>query len=333
MQYDPRSILLVDTSHFGRGLFILPAVRALREAYPQTYIVTATAKGISELVQGFGLADETVDLGIIKAADQGYGGAVKRALRLMRTTNREGFDWVIDFTPRLETQIVSKLGWRTRHITPSRFVNLLDLFLKRRAAPPDDHAEECAVALKKIGITAIPRRFPFPPSGEASHRFEELLRRNGSRGAEPLVVLYSAQAGEGHEWGIENFSDIAFRLANNFQARVVVVDEPYASEFTRAMKGRLPKGAVSMPSPRAADFLAALARASLVISDERGVAKTAGDLDAPVIEIADSASPSGAGESYRVLRSSSRTRVTADDVYEAACVLIQEGRTPSLFRR
>jgi ADP-heptose:LPS heptosyltransferase len=308
-------------------------MRALREAFPQTFILTAAARGLSELLKDFQLADEVVDLGIIKPADPGYGSALKRLIRLLRTTNREGFDWVIDFTPRLETQIVSKLGWRTRHITPARIQNLLDVFLKRKALPVDDHAEDCAVALKKIGIQAIPRRFSFALSAEASQRFEALLHRHGSRGAEPIVVLYSSQAGDAHEWGIEKFSEIAHRLANNFQARIVVMDEPHTNEFTRAMKALLPKGAISIAAPRVADYLAPLARASLLITDERGIAKTAGDLDVPVIELAASASPFGDQESYRVLRSSSLHRISTDAVYELAGELIQEGRTPSLFRR
>jgi ADP-heptose:LPS heptosyltransferase len=333
MQYDPRSILVVDTSHFGRALLMLPAMQALREAFPQTHILTAAAKGVSELLKEFQLVDEAVDLGIIKPADQSYGSAVKRFVRLMRATNREGFDWVIDFTPRLETQIVSRLGWRTRHITPSRISNFIDAFLKRKTVPVDDHTEECAITLKKIGITAIAKRFALPLSAEASHRFEELLKRNGSRGAEPVVVLYSSQAGDAQQWSLEKYSEIAFRLVNNFQARIVVMDEPYASEFTRALKTLLPKGAISIAAPRAVDFLAALARASLVITDERGVAKMASDLDAPVIELADSPSPFDELESYRVFRSSSRNRISTDDVYETASAMIQEGRTLSLFRR
>jgi ADP-heptose:LPS heptosyltransferase len=333
MQYDPRSILVINASHFGRALLMLPAMQALRDAFPESFIQSAASKGICELLSVFHLSNETIDLGVIKPTEQGYGSAINRLLRLMRATNRDDFDFVADFTPRLETQIASRLGWRTRHVTPAKFSNLIDSLLKRRSAFADDHAGDCAVALKKIGVKSIADHFAYPMTNDDSHRFEEVLKRAGFRGAEPVVILYSSQARAAQRWPLEKFSEIAFRLANNFDARIVAVDEPFTSEFTKAIKTSLPKRAITLSAPGAIDFLSALARASLVITDERGVAKTARDLRAPVIELADEASPFAESTSHRVLRSSSRPRIATDEVYEAACEIIQEGRTLSLFQR
>ncbi len=312
---------------------MLPAMQALREAFPNTFIQSASSKGISELLAVFHLSDETIDLGVIKPTEQGYGSAVSRLLRLMRATNRNDFDIVVDFAPRLETQIASRLGWRTRPVTPAKLSNLIDGLLKRKPAFADDHAGDCAVALKKIGVNSIADCFAFPLTNEDSHRFEEVLKRAGFRGAEPVVVLYTSQAEATQKWPLEKFSEIAFRLANNFDARIVAVDEPFTSEFTKAIKTSLPKKAITVSAPGAIDFLSAFARASLVITDERGVAKTARDLHAPVIELAVEASPFAESTSHRVLRSSSRPRISTDEVYEAACEIIQEGRTLSLFQR
>lgn len=331
MQYDPRSILVVDASPFGKGLLTLPAMQALRDAFPQTYILAATSKGISQILKAFQLCDESIELGVIKSAESDSVSAIKRLLRLMRNTNRSDFDFVLDFAPTMETKIASRMTWRTRHVTPARFTNFIDALLKRKTTSLNDHAADCAVALKKIGINTIAKRFAFPLSNEDSHRFEEILKRGGFRGAEPVVVLHSSIVAQ--SWPPEKFTEMAFRLANNFAARIVAVDEPFTNDFTKAIKNVLPKGSINISSPNALEFLAVLARASLVITDERGVAKTAGDLDAPVIEIADAPSPFGESSSYRVFRSSSRPRIATDEVYEAASEIIQEGRTLSLFRR
>jgi ADP-heptose:LPS heptosyltransferase len=331
MQYDPQAIMVVDASHFGRGLLTLPAMQALRNAYPETYILAATSKGICELLKDFQLCDETIELGVIKPAEQDYAGAIKRLLRLMRNSAQRDFDFVVDFAPRMETQLAARLAWRTRHVTPARLSNLLDVLLKRKYVRGKDHTADCAVALKKIGVNTIAERFDFSLSAEASGRFEEALKRGGYRGAEPLVVLYSSLSQQA--WSLEKFSETAFRLLNNFAARMVVVDEPFNAEFSKAIKASLPKGTISIASPGAFDFLAVLARASLVITDERGVAKTARDLDAPVIELADGPSPFSESDSHRVLRSSSRSRISTDEVFEVAGAMIQEGRTLTLFRR
>jgi ADP-heptose:LPS heptosyltransferase len=331
MQYDPRSILVVDASHFGKALLMLPAMQALRDAYPQTYILAAVSKAMSELLNAFQLSDEVIELGVIKPAEQNYGSAINRLLRLMRSTNRSDFDFVVDFAPKMETQIASRLTWRTRHVTPARFTNLFDTLLRRKTVSVKNHAADCAVALKKIGVKHIAEEFAFALRHEDGQRFEEVLKRGGFRGAEPIVVFYSTPGAQA--WPMERFSEMAFRLVNNFAARIVVVDEPFTNEFTKAIKTSLPKGAITVSSPSALDFLAALARASLVITDERGVAKSARDLHAPVIELADAPSPFTDSDSHRVLRSSSRPRISTDEVYEAASEMIQEGRTLTLFRR
>jgi ADP-heptose:LPS heptosyltransferase len=331
MQYDPHSILVVDASPFGEALLMLPAMRALRDAFPETYILAAVSKAMSELLKAFQLSDETLELGVIKSAEQNYAGVVKRLLRLMRNTNQRDYDFVVDFAPKMETQIASRLTWRTRHVTPSRFFNLFDTLLKRKTLVGKDHAADCAFALKKIGVKDIAEDFAFSLRHEDGQRFEETLKRGGFRGAEPIIVFYSTPGAQA--WSLEKFSEMAYRLTNNFAARMVVVDEPFTNEFTRALKTSLPKGAINITSPSALDFLAALARASLVITDESGVAKTARDLHAPVIELADGPSPFASSEAHRVLRSSSRSRISTDEVYEAASEMIQEGRTLTLFRR
>src|SRR5689334_145802 len=99
MQYDPRSILVVDASLFGKELLQLPAMQALRDAFPETYILAATSKGISQILKAFQLCDESIELGVIKSAESDSVSAIKRLLRLMRNTNRSDFDFVLDFAP------------------------------------------------------------------------------------------------------------------------------------------------------------------------------------------------------------------------------------------
>ncbi|MEW6126552.1 MAG: hypothetical protein AB1757_05890 [Acidobacteriota bacterium] len=332
MANDPRAILVVDVVPFGKSLLMLPAIRALRARYPQALISVASNSGISDLLGETQMVDETIDLGIIKPNEQSYGGAMKRLIRLMTKTRRQ-FDWAIDFSPRLETQIASRLSWRTRHITPARLSNVLDLFIKRESSTTADHLDECASALKKIGIKQIDTKFSLPVSNEESLRFEDSVFRKETRHGEPIVVCYTSLAGGADAWDFEKFTETAHRLYHNFKARMVILDEPFTNDFTKEMKSVLPPKAVSLNSPTAMQFAAVIARSSLVITDDRGVAKLAADFDAPVIEIADSPSAYAEDSDYRVLVSSSPSRVTTEAVFESASELIQSGRTASLLRR
>jgi hypothetical protein len=114
-------------------------------------------------------------------------------------------------------------------------------------------------------ITAI-------PAPEENARFEALLARHGFRGGEPVVVMYTA--GADGAWPIASFSETAHRLANNFNARVVAADEGDRS-FTTELDGLLPTIAINSPCLCALELMAAVARASVLITDEPNPAAAA----------------------------------------------------------
>ena len=329
----PRSILVVEVAPFGKAVFMVPALRAIRESLPATHIAVAAPAGICELAAACRLADETIDLGVIRSSGENFGGTVKRIIQLSRSGSPGGFDWVLDFSPRVETQVASVLRWRARHVTPSRVGQLFEQLLKRRPDLAPDHAGECASVLKQIGIRKVDPRLVIPVSNEESLRFEKRVAGNRSGDMSPIVVIYSSRAGEPGEWSVQQFGDLAWRMANNFDARIVAAEEPSEQRFGRAIKPVLPPKAMVLTAPGIFALAAALERASLVITDERGVAKLATDMEVPVVEISDAVSPLTPAASYRMVGALSRSRVEPEAVYEAACAMIQGSRTASLFGR
>jgi ADP-heptose:LPS heptosyltransferase len=134
-------------------------------------------------------------------------------------------------------------------------------------------------------------------------------------------------------WPIDSFAETARRLANNFSARIVIIDEPGDNTFTGIITPLLPKDAIELREARAVEIVAAIARASLVITDEAGVAEMASDLGAPALQLSSFKPPPDLPKSRRVLHAPALARITADEVYEMASEMIQESRLISLFER
>jgi ADP-heptose:LPS heptosyltransferase len=327
MLYPARSILAIDLSPFGRSLGLLPAIKAVREAYPATFLVVAATTGTCELIAAANLADETIDLGVIKAV--GNASGLKRSLTLARRSRRYNFDLILDFSPRLETMLVSSLLLRARTITPSSIPRAIEFFLKfgGRQLRSDDYAS----VLKQIGIKPE-GNFQFAPSVEEDSRFEQFLARGGSRGGELIVLLYATGAQGTRGWTFEAFAEVGTRLANNFGARIIAADQPADREFTDAV-GKL-FSSLMLVAPRAPFLIAALARASIVVTDDGALARLAAGVGTPVIELGDSrADQRPLSERHRVVRANRSARVSTDEVYEIACEMIQESRSTSLFDR
>jgi len=334
MPNQPRSILVADVSPFGCSLFLLPAVRTLRAAYPKTFIAVATSKGTCELLTATGLADEVIDLGIIKSSpDGGYASAFKRAAQLFNRARRSDFDLVIDFSPRLETQMLSRFVMRARTITPSRMPQVIEMLLGAKSRGAKGQATSYESALRQLGIVMSGAQLAIRLPAEEHAQFEQVLDKRGSRGGEPIVVLYASNPAGAGGWPVASFGEIAVRLAHNFGARVIAADEPSDKSFTEAVGALLPQTAIKLAEPRALELAAAIARASLVITDERGLAELAMELDTPVIEISDNSAAQPPSKAHRVVAGSSRARVATDEVYDLACEMLQASRSASLFRR
>ncbi|HXG64438.1 MAG TPA: hypothetical protein VNO70_04980 [Blastocatellia bacterium] len=326
----PGSLLLIDASPFSRSLVLLPMVRAIRAAYPHTFIAVAATKGVCELITSARLADETIDLGVIKRSGP---GAIKRLFQLVKHTRRDGFDLAVDVSPRIETQLPSRFLLRARLLTPLRLAGVVDSLLGRGGSErPDTHLSECKNVLKQMGLEMKGEEIGIEIPAEENLKFEQLLTKSGSQGGEPLTLLYSANADPARGWSPNKFGEIGERLANNFGARIVAADEPADQTFTRAVGDLLPKGAIKLAEPGALQLAAAIARASVVITDDPGLARLAVDLHTPVVEVS-SGTAAPLSEFHQIVSSSSRAAVPTDEVFIAACAMLKTERSRLLFRR
>lgn len=337
MLYPARSILAIDMSPFGQSLALLPVMRALRASYPKTFLVAAAPSGTCELLTAAGLVDDTISLGVVRPPDRGHAGALKRLLGLVRGARRYDFDVVLDFSPGLETQIVSRLVLRARVFAPSSLPRVIGMLLELGGASRSagrSTRSDYANVLQQAGVEMDDARLAITPPVEEDAKFEHRLASSGSRGGELIVLLYASNPKSSRGWPVDAFGEIATRLANNFNARIVAADEPSDHSFTRAVSASLPPGAIELGEPRALELIAAIVRSSIVITDEPAIAQIASELSTPVIEIADTISTTAASATtHRIARGSRRSHVSADAVYEIASEMIQENRSPALFQR
>ena len=331
----PKSILALDASPFGSSLALLPAIRALRAAYPKTLLVVAASTGICELLNAFGFVDDSIDLNVIKAPDTGYVDLLRRLTRLIRNSRSYNFDLILDFSPRLDTQIAARLFLRTRTITPVRAAGVIETLIGWAGVPKSvrqSASSNYANVLDQAGVALEDTSLRIELPEDEHARFEQRLVKAGSRGGELLVLLHSSNATD--RWPVASFVEVARRLSNTFGARVIATDEPSDSAFTGALDLLLPARAIKLAAPTAFEFFAAISRASLAITDQTMVARIASELGTPALEIAGNiASEVNSTINHKVLEGSSRKRITPDEVYEAACEMIHKSRSAALFHR
>src|SRR5215510_8127481 len=334
MRYSARSILALDVSPFGRSLSLIPATRALRASFPQAYLGVAAHIGTCEVLQAQRLVDMAIPLGVVKLPATGPD-AIKRGWTIMRQARGYSFELILDFSPRLETQLISRIVLGVPVLSPGRLPGAIGRLFEFGGVRPGGSSAltDYSSVLRQLNVEIQDERIEVLTPSEEDEMFEKRLYSSGSRGGEMVDLIYAANPESARGWPVAAFGEIATRLANNFSARIVIADEPYDNALTRRLGGWLPSGAIKLVQPRASEVFAAIARATVVITDEAVIAQIASELSTPAIEIRDSLTTMRSSPSHRIVTGSSRGRVSVQEVFDVACEMIQENRSRSLFQR
>jgi ADP-heptose:LPS heptosyltransferase len=325
MNYHARSILAIDASPFGRSLDLVPSISAMRAAFPAAYIAVAASAGICELLTSLRSVDKAINLGPIRPSDRGLGSALLRVFRLSRSIRHEEIDLVVDFSPGVGVvTLLYSLTRRARIVTaPLGRPRLTGSSRFGRASNRPVGAAAYASVLNQLDLEPDIEKWVHAPAPQESARFEEWLARSGFKGGEPVLLLYTMAAGWSRSWSVENFAQLAHRLSANYGVRVVVADAPSTTDFTSRMALSLPRDAIKLRSPRAVELIAAVARSSLAVTDDSGIARMASGLGTPAIDLG--ATGAAASPSTQAARD-------IEAVYRQACLMLQTSRTGALFR-
>jgi ADP-heptose:LPS heptosyltransferase len=324
MKYEAHSILALDASPFGRSLDLVPTVNSIRSACPGAYIAVAASAGTCELLASLRLADKTISLGPIKPSDKGIGSGMLRVMRLSRSVGKDEIDLVLDFSPGFATLLYS-LTRRARIITPrpSR-ARWSGPEPGTRSSKRPAGAEAYTSILGQLDMNNDISNWSHLPAPQESARFEEYLARSGFKGGEPILLLHTMEAGWSRSWPVRCFAELALRLSANYGVRVVAADAPSTGDFTNSIAVSLPREAIKLRSPRAVEFVAAVARSSLVVTDDSGVARMSRGLGTPTLDLGTQAGVAGSA--------SARVNREIESVYQEACRMLQTSRTGALFK-
>jgi hypothetical protein len=329
------STLVIALAPFSDAALAVGPLAARRAARPDERITFAGTVGVCEVVASLGLADEVWPTGgsirpSAVAAEPGVAVAVSGSRDLLRTgaflmrARRARFDAVVDLFPQVGSMIASWLavGARARSST-SRYV---DAFLKSKAAAerPIDPVDRAAVLL---GVDPDAAGLDLRADAEADRWFERALGAIGYRGGGPVVVAHTAG-----KWSHEAFAEVVDRLRGAFSAWPVALDTPREGGLARRLAGALGGSVLGVGAPSGARFVAALERASLVITDDMSVAYLAwlGHVPSVLVEQCGpyALAPRAGLDIVRADRASDPAFV-----YDVACKLISKQRTASLFER
>ncbi len=274
-------IVLIRLSSLGDLILATPAMRALREKFPQASISLVTKNGFAQLFS----ADPNLDR-VIAFEDRGCHRGLSGLLRFMGQFRRERFDVLIDLHCNLRSLLISVLARaRSKLRYNKQVLRRRSLLLSRKSIQTKHVIDLYLDALAPLGIISLSTGPKIYLERAEKRRAEELLRKKG-RSRELLIGIAPGAKWPTKRWPGESFSKLADLLIERLSADLLIVgdkgDRQSSIEVARAMRNS-PIQACGETSLR--ELAAVLEACSLLVANDSGPAHLATAVGTPVVAI------------------------------------------------
>ncbi len=261
------NILIVNVNWVGDVLFSTPAIRAIRQHYPDAYIACMVVPRCKEILE----LNPNLNELIIYDEDEIHKSLLGK-LKLISTLKKRHFNTVFLFHRSLTRTLMVALSGiheRVGIYTPKR-----GFLLTKKVKPlsQDVHkVEQFLNIVRAKGIKPTSENLELFVGEDDELYAEELLKSEGVKKGELMIVLNPGGNWDLKRWPAENFAQVGDRLAEIYKARILITgadkDIGLGEKIANMMRY---KPIISCGKTTLRQLAAILKRANLVISNDSG---------------------------------------------------------------
>lgn len=260
-------ILVVSVNWVGDVIFSSPIFKALRKNFPESHIACLAVPRVREILESIPQIDQ-----IIIYDEQGHNRSLSGKLKLVQTLRQQRFGVAFLLHRSLTRALLVFLAGipqRVGYATKGR-----GFLLTHRARPLSPKWHRCDYYLQVIesfGIKVEERACELIVGDEALRYIDGLLRKEGIKNGDFLIVLNLGGNWELKRWPVERFALLADRLNDEFKARVIIPGaETDLGLANTVVKRTHFKPIILTGQTSLKQLMALMSRAHLVISADSG---------------------------------------------------------------
>ncbi len=291
-----RRALVIRFGGMGDILLATPTVRALAQAFPGIAIDFVVGAGMADALLGSPFVRQ-----VIVFDKRGPDARPRRFLPFLGRIARTRYDLVVNLHPSAKSYFMAAATGARRHLTFTKQMGV------RRDTGRVAHAiDDFLKELRPLRITEVAdRRMGFAVPAAAQARVNDLLRSEGVRETDRLLVINPAASRPLNRWPAERFAQAAAHFAALPGVRVVltgappafqtVMDELDDVELARFVAQGDPRILNLAGQLSVKEFGALLMRADCLLTCDTGPMHIGAALGTPLVVLSGAADPDRTG--------------------------------------
>jgi heptosyltransferase I len=310
------NILIVKLSAIGDVIHTLPALNAIRSAYPSAHITWLVEEAAAPLIIGHCALNRIIvsrRKSWIREIRKGrWRSAVRDADGLVQALRDTAYDLVFDFQALFKSGILIALSRGSRKIGFGRGMEHQEhsyLFLNERVAPVDMNRHAILRSLMMLDAAGIHSReitYQLPIQAEERKTVARLLELSGIDNSRPLICINPVAKWTTKLWSNARFAELADRISACYRISPVFTGASEDTKTVQDILSRMTTPAVDLTGKTSLKTLAALyERSDMLISTDTGPMHLGAAVKIPVVALFGPTAPwrtGPMGDQHQVIR-------------------------------
>ena len=279
-----KKIVIIRMDRIGDVILSTPAIKAVRDAYPDSKIAVIVRSYAREVVEGNPYIDE-----VITYDKSGKEKGLLGKIRFIAGLRNRRFDLAIVLHPKNSSHILTYLARIPERLGYDRKMG----FLLTKKVPHTKqyglrHEIDYALdLLSYINIKSSDRSLYMPVSASSEEKIRSLFDKNIISPSDQVITIHPAASCKSRRWPLERFAKISDVLAEKYGARIIIVSGPGDDKVMGDKVAGLMKSKVVNLSGETSisDLASILRRSCLLISNDSGPVHISCAVGTPVISI------------------------------------------------
>ena len=279
-----KNILIIRTDRIGDVVLTTPAIKALRDAFPEARITILVSPATKDLVDGNELLDDVM-LDDRHGEHKGLSGYWK----LVALIKKQKFDLVINYHTKRRTNLLCFLAGipvRTGYKN-NKFGFLLNCPVKdERHLGKKHEAQYCLDILREFDIAAGDLTLFLPVKKDALIWTDQLRIRYGLNADDQMIAVHCGASDPAKQWPPANFAQVIDALRNRYGCKIILIGSSREKQVSQEVAALCAEGIIDITGETTVGQLAALlSQCSLLVSNDSGPVHIAAGVGIPVVSI------------------------------------------------